>query len=104
MREERLGSVTKTARAEEEERLARLGRLQQEEIPRFRLLVIVLLLLETTSTILLDALHLFSSVFFQCGRRRGAQEGEQGRDELLQHCLHISIIFFFTYSHPKPGG
>merc|ERR1719400_784301 len=33
MREERLGSVTKTARAEEEERLARLGRLQQEEIP-----------------------------------------------------------------------
>ena len=59
-----MGSVTKTARAEEEERLARLGRFQQEEIPRFRLLVLVLLLLVTTSTILLDALHLFSSVFF----------------------------------------
>lgn len=46
-----MGSVTKTARAEEEERLARLGRFQQEEIPRFRLLVLVLLLLATTSTI-----------------------------------------------------
>merc|ERR1719193_2948715 len=33
MREERLGSVTKTARAEEEERLGRLARLQQEELP-----------------------------------------------------------------------
>merc|ERR1719495_1039253 len=34
MRDERLGSVTKTARAEEEERLARLARLHQEELPR----------------------------------------------------------------------
>ena len=39
MREERLGSVTKTARAEEEERLSRLGRLQQEELPGFDLLL-----------------------------------------------------------------
>ena len=35
MRDERLGSVTKTARAEEEERLARLARLHQEELPRY---------------------------------------------------------------------
>ena len=39
MREERLGSVTKTARAEEEERLSRLGRFQQEELPGFDLLL-----------------------------------------------------------------
>ena len=40
MREERLGSVTKTARAEEEERLSRLGRFQQEELPGFDLLLL----------------------------------------------------------------
>ena len=31
--------MTKTARAEEEERLSRLGRLQQEELPGFDLLL-----------------------------------------------------------------
>ena len=39
MREDRLGGVTKVARAEEEERLARLARLQQEELPGFDLLL-----------------------------------------------------------------
>ena len=42
IREERLGSVTKTARAEEEERLARLARLQQEDLPGFDLLLLIL--------------------------------------------------------------
>ena len=42
IREERLGSVTKTARAEEEERLARLARLQQEDLPGFDLLLIII--------------------------------------------------------------
>ena len=34
-----MGGVTKVARAEEEERLARLARLQQEELPGFDLLL-----------------------------------------------------------------
>ena len=55
IREERLGSVTKTARAEEEERLARLARLQQEDLPGFDLLLIIihLLLIITKTSIFL---------------------------------------------------
>ena len=67
MWEDRLGGVTKAARAEEEERLARLARLQQEELPGFDLLLN--LILSSISSypqfhLILNLIHLLASLLF----------------------------------------
>ena len=62
-----MGGVTKAARAEEEERLARLARLQQEELPGFDLLLN--LILSSISSypqfhLILNLIHLLASLLF----------------------------------------